>query len=79
MKNYVGIVREGRNGNVTSITSEYNTKADFRKDIRSNGYRVIAIFTQEQVAYIKNTGKTQMKPTFLFNNYEAIEYVKQCL
>lgn len=79
LKGMVGIVRQGRNGNVTNIKSEYETKKDFIKDLRGNGYRVLAVFTKEEVRYIKHTPKSEMKDSFLFSNYNAIEYIKQCL
>lgn len=79
MRVYVGIVRQGRNGNLTNIISEYDSKKDFINDLRRNGYRVLGVFTEEQVEYIKLTPKLDMEESFLFNNYESIEYIKQCL
>ena len=76
---YVGIVRQGRNGNLTNIISEYDSKKDFINDLRRNGYRVLGAFTEEQVEYIKLTSKLDMEESFLFNNYESIDYIKQCL
>jgi len=79
MKNYIAIVRYKRNGNISNIKSEYKTKKDFRQDLKGNGYRILAIFTEEQIDYIKNTNKYDMKDNFLFSNYESIEYIRQCL
>ena len=79
MRVYVGIVRQGRNGNLTNIISEYDSKKDFINDLRRNGYRVLGAFTEEQVEYIKLTSKLDMEESFLFNNYESIDYIKQCL
>jgi hypothetical protein len=53
MKNYTAIVRMERGGNVQHIVSEYETKEAFRKDLRSNGIRTLAIYTDEQLAKIK--------------------------
>lgn len=79
MKKLIGIVRQGRNGNVTVIKSEYDTKKEFTIELRRNGYRVLGVFTNEEVVYIKATSKNEMKDSFLFNNYNAIDYIKQVL
>ena len=79
MNTYIAIVRKKRNGNITNIKSDYNTKKDFKEDIKANGYRLLGIYTIKQVEYIKEVSKYNMKDSFLYNNYEAIEYIKQCL
>lgn len=53
MNKYTAIVRIGRNGNVQHIVSEYNSKEAFRKDLRRNGLRTLAIYTDKQMDEIK--------------------------
>lgn len=78
-KEYIGIVRYKRNGYVTNIKSTYATKQDFADDLRRNGYRVLSIFTLKQIEYIKGNSTYKMKDSFLYRNWEAIEYVQQCM
>lgn len=79
MKELIGIVRQGRNGNVTNIKSEYETKKGFAFDLRRNGYRVLGVFTKGEVSYIKDTPIYEIKTSFLMNNWDAIDYIKQVL
>lgn len=45
MKTYIASVKD--NGSLKIITSDYNRKEDFAKELRANGYRVRFISTEE--------------------------------
>lgn len=53
MKNMTAVVRS--DGGTTTITSEYSTKADFKKDLLANGYTVVGRITVEG----ENNAKTR--------------------
>lgn len=40
MKKYTAFVKDNFDKTYTMVTSEYNTKADFIKDLKANGYSV---------------------------------------
>lgn len=54
MKNYKAMVTDKDTGKRVTIESQYNTKKDFIKDLRRNGYRVNPLYvkTAEVFDYI---------------------------
>lgn len=76
MKKYIGIYKTERNGYLKNmVQTDYNSKNDFSADLRRNGYRVIAILTDEEINKIKNSDHE------MFHKYLNLdfEYVTQCL
>lgn len=53
MKNLTAIYKEVKNGSMKDMERTYKTKAQFTEDLRANGYRVIAVLTNEQIAEYK--------------------------
>lgn len=81
-KTYIGIVR--RDGYMQHIEySDYNSKKDFARDLRGNGYRVSNIFTLEEINYIKENDCYELlnkqKGYKLCALANCIEYIKACL
>ena len=73
---YTAVYKESRKGDLHSIRSEYARKADFTRDLRSNGFIPVAILTDEQIKAIKNPDDMTMMSKFLNLDFE---YVKECL
>lgn len=70
---FTAIYKTERKDHLRSMTSEYNTKTEFRKDLKQNGYITIAILTDKEIEDIKNNEYTNK-----YLNLD-LEYVKQCL
>jgi len=84
MKNLTAIIRWERAGNVTSLVdSDYNTKAQFKSDLKGNGASVIAIFTDEQIEEINKLSSydvQQMQYDWRNSNkFLAYDYVQQVI
>ena len=75
MKTYTAVYKESRKGYLRSIRSEYDTKKDFERDVRMNGYIPVAILTDEQITAIKNDDEKTM---FKFLKLDP-DFVKECL
>ena len=56
-KTYKAIIREGRTGNAQPLIRESESKKQLAEDIRGNGFRVVAILTEDQVKRMKNTSE----------------------
>lgn len=76
MKKLYGFYRTERNGNFKCmIVNDYNTKKDFKNDLKGNGYRVVEVLSDNEVQEIKNLGQWDT----LKYNEEVKEYIEQCL
>lgn len=53
MLKLVALVRTERGGNVETIKRKAESKNAFRKDLKGNGYRIIALMTKEEAMEIK--------------------------
>jgi hypothetical protein len=83
MTEYTAIFRTERTGNVQSMKREYPSKNKFYKDLRGNGFRVIDILTNEEIAELKQIsamdfrwkqiGKRNKKPSIVH------DYINQVL
>jgi len=73
MMKLTAIYRMDRKGNVKHMTrDDYTTKTSLYKDLKSNGFRVLAILTETQVNEIKDKSYRECH-----ENYE--EYVHEVL
>ena len=52
MKKLLAIYRPSRNQGIRGMIEEYNTKKNFKQDIKGNGYRLIAVLNEKQVKNI---------------------------
>lgn len=75
MKKLTAIYRQERNGNVNHMTRDYNSKEKFRHDLVTNGFRVVAIFTDEEIQKAKElTTKDVKRKTGWKQAYKNIAY-----
>ena len=69
---FTAIYRTERNGNVKSTTSmRHTSKKDFALELRLNGFRVIAIYNNQEINEIKASKDTYFTV--------AQEYVREVL
>ena len=52
MKKLLAIYRPTRSDGIRGMIADYNTKKNFKQDIRGNGYRLIAILNEKQIKEI---------------------------
>ena len=52
MKKLLAIYRPTRSAGIRGMIADYNTKKNFKQDIKGNGYRLIAILNEKQVKEI---------------------------
>lgn len=77
MKRLTAIYRTERNGNIKNmVQDDYSTKKDFAEDLRRNGFRIIGIFTEAQIQYIRVTPLSKL-PLYLSDR--VIDYIKQLI
>lgn len=54
MTNFTAFTRQSRNGNIKVIKETIQTKSEFAKELRSNGFRIIVILNDNEINNIKN-------------------------
>lgn len=82
MKKLTAIYRTNRNGDLIHSTGEYKSKKEFTDIIRENGFRVIEVFTEDEIKATKEmTTKDVKKMTGWKHEYKRIayEYIWQVL
>ena len=65
-----------QNGNVTSRKEDELSKAAYTKELRSNGFRVLAVLNDKEIRTIKS-GRLSIAQQIKYLN--IIDYVKQHL
>ncbi len=64
----------------TMRDSSYSSKRAFAEDLRRNGYRVAAVFTQEQIEEIKGYETTYVAHSHnLKYSLRLISYIRECM
>lgn len=73
---YTAIYKETRNSLYNDMTSnDYASKKAFEKDLRANGYMVVAILTNEQIKKIQDRDPE----TILKYSERVCEYIRDCV
>jgi len=72
MKTLTAIYRTERNGNVKHMIQECSTKSELKNELKSNGLKVLAVLTNEDIEKIKKLRSYDLEK-------EYMEYVQQVL
>lgn len=82
MKKLIAFYKKSRNSGIRGMIAEYNTKKNFKQDIRGNGYRLIAVLNEKQVKKIygsKLVTSTEFKGLAKNTNYsnkqDILDYI----
>lgn len=59
MKKLTAIYKTAKNAPMTDLVKEYKTKAQFTEDLRGNGFRVLAVLTDEEIQAYKEMSETE--------------------
>jgi hypothetical protein len=54
MKELTAIIRKVKGGNITHVSDYYQTKGEFKDDLKGNGYIVLGIYTKADIELIKD-------------------------
>lgn len=84
-KEYTAFVRDKETGDATQITRTYPSMKDFKRDLRSNGYRVMSVSPSGEVGsaewerklYDNREKRKQRKSDRLERKVDKIIYVQQ--
>lgn len=72
MKKFTAILNNGL-GHVSRVDYDYNSKKNYARDCRGNGYKVTAILTDDEIQFIKSNPETTK-----YSNL-VVDFVRQCL
>ena len=85
MKKYVAIGHWYNNNNTTCFVGEADSIAEFRTDLKCNGFRVYVVLSDRKLAECKNANEFEIFEIIkkLTTNYrkwnEVVDYVEQCM
>jgi hypothetical protein len=67
MTNFTAFTRSQRNGNIKVIKDTLQTKSEFAKELRSNGFRIIVILNDYEINNIKEHNH--------YKNFDVYDYI----
>jgi len=86
MKKLIAFYRTSKTADFTAMIADYNSKKDFKSDIRGNGYRLIGILNEQQVDEVWNARfatdinwKAEAKQASYETKNDIKDYVQQVL
>ena len=85
MKKYVAIGHWYNSHNTTCAVGEANSVAEFRADLKCNGFRTYVVLSDRKLAECKNASEFELFDIIkkLTTNYrkwnEVADYVEQCM
>ncbi len=86
MKKLIAFYRTSKTADFSTMIADYNSKKDFKSDIRGNGYRLIGILNEQQVNEVWNARfttdinfKGEAKQASYETKNDIKDYVQQVL
>jgi len=86
MKKLIAFYRTSKTADFSTMIADYNSKKDFKSDIRGNGYRLIGILNEQQVNEVWNARfttdinfRSEAKQASYETKNDIKDYVQQVL